>query len=672
MYAGANPRVTKRLKLTSLEEDMCAVVNEVNMVDDNPREWWYDTGATTHICTDKSMFTTYRKSKSEEQLFMGNTAYSKIEGRGKVVPKLTSERELSLNNVKHVPDMRKNLVSGTLLSKAGFGVNFEADKLVLRKNGMYLGKGYAKGGLVKLCVSTVLRTEKINNANVVIADNSSNNNSVAYLVESFNIWHERLGHVNYKSMQRLMNLNLIPKCKINKDKCEVCVHAKLTKTPSPQVQRTTEPLGLIHTDLCDLKFIQTRGGKKYFVTFIDDHTKYCYVYLLRSKDEALSKFQEYKLEVENQLGKTIKIVRSDRGGEYDGPFNDFCQQHGIIHQTTTPYSPESNGVAERKNRTPKEMMNAMLQESGLPQSMWGEALLTTNYILNKIPHKVTGKTPYELWKGVVPSYKYPKVWGCLAKVAIPPPKKVTIGPKTVDCIFIGYAHNSSAYRFLVHKSDIPDIHVNTVMESRNVSFFENIFPCKDKQRPKRTFEQRETSSSTNEASTSRTSTLEVEDVVDEPRRSKRARKEKSFGDDFMMVFLTENEPRTYSEAMSIPDAPYWKEAVNSEIDSILQHHTYEITDLLEGFKALGCKWIFTTKMKPDGSVDKYKARLVVQGFRQKEGLDFFDTYSPVTRITSIRILVGIAALRGLEIHQMDVKTAFLHGDLEEEIYMKQL
>ena len=102
------------------------------------------------------------------------------------------------------------------------------------------------------------------------------------------------------------------------------------------------------------------------------------------------------LEVENQLSIKIKVIRSDRGGEYNEPFNAFCREHGIVHQTTAPYSPQSNGVAEHKNRTLKEMMKAMLGESGLAQNMWGEALLTANYILNKIPHKVTGKTPYEL------------------------------------------------------------------------------------------------------------------------------------------------------------------------------------------------------------------------------------------------------------------------------------
>src|ERR1044071_6414595 len=148
-------------------------------------------------------------------------------------------------------------------------------------------------------------------------------------------------------------------------------------------------------------------------------------------------------------------------------------------------------------------------------------------------------------------------------------------------------------------------------------------------------------------------------------------RKKSFGDEFMTTFLLENEPKTFKEAMSTPDAPSWKKAVKSEIDSIMQNHTWELVDLPQRCKALGCKWIFKRKLKTDGTIEKHKARLVVQGFRQKEGLDFFDTYSPMTRITSIRMLIAIAALRILEIHQMDVKIAFLNGDLEEEIYMKQ-
>ncbi|CAA7023747.1 unnamed protein product [Microthlaspi erraticum] len=114
------------------ESDMVAVVTEANMVEENPMLWWYDTGATTHICIDRQMFSTYQKSKGDDRLLMGNVSHSKIEGTGKVVLKMTSGRELTLNNVKHVPDMRKNLISGTLMSKHGFAINFESDQLILR------------------------------------------------------------------------------------------------------------------------------------------------------------------------------------------------------------------------------------------------------------------------------------------------------------------------------------------------------------------------------------------------------------------------------------------------------------------------------------------------------------------------------------------------------------
>ena len=123
--------------------------------------------------------------------------------------------------------------------------------------------------------------------------------------------------------------------------------------------------------------------------------------------------------------------------------------------------------------------------------------------------------------------------------------------------------------------------------------------------------------------------------------------------------------------MSSPEAPYWKEVIKDEVESILQNHTWELVDLPPGSKSLGYKWIFKKKMKADGSIDKYKARLVVKGYNKKEGLDYFDTYSPVTRILSIRMLIVITTIHNLEIHQMDIKTTFLNGDLDEEIYMEQ-
>ena len=135
--------------------------------------------------------------------------------------------------------------------------------------------------------------------------------------------------------------------------------------------------------------------------------------------------------------------------------------------------------------------------------------------------------------------------------------------------------------------------------------------------------------------------------------------------------MLEGEPQTYKEAVNSTKSLMWKEAIKSEIDSILHNHTWELVDLPSGCKPLSSKWIFKRKRKVDGSIDKYKARLMIKGFRQTEGLDYFDTYSPVTRINSIRMVLAIAALKDLEVHQMDVKTAFLNGDLNEEIYMEQ-
>ena len=237
------------------------------------------------------------------------------------------EKELALTNVLYVPEIQKNLVSGSLLNNHGFMLVFESNKFVLSKSGMCVEKGYMSDGMWKLNVMTIIKS-------------NMNKNEYFYL-------HGRLGHVNYDTLRRLINLNHIPTFQIDaKHKCETCVEAKLTRSSFQSVERNTEYLNLIHRDICDLKFIQTRGGNKYFITFVDDSTKYCYVYLLKSKDEAIEKFVLYKKEVENKLNKKIKVLRSDQGGEYESPFVDVCAQHEIIYETTTPYLPQSNGVAE--------------------------------------------------------------------------------------------------------------------------------------------------------------------------------------------------------------------------------------------------------------------------------------------------------------------------------------
>ena len=197
-----------------------------------------------------------------------------------------------------------------------------------------------------------------------------------------------------------------------------------------------------------------------------------YVYLLHSKDEALEKFKVFKSEVELQCETFIKCLRTDRGGEYYDP--NYFETTGIIHQVTAPYTPQQNGVAERKNRTLTEMVNAMLSGSGLSKGFWGEAMLTACHVLNRVPMKKGQITPYELWKKRKPNLNYLRVWGCRAIVKVPEPKRKKIGERGVECIFLGYAQESKACRFMVIESN-ESISVNTVIESRDAIFDETRF-----------------------------------------------------------------------------------------------------------------------------------------------------------------------------------------------------
>ena len=222
---------------------------EVNLVG-NTKEWWVDSEATRHICSDKKMFSSYEAINDGEQLFMGNSFTSKVEGKGKVILKMNPRKELTLNDVLHVPNIRKNLVSGSLLSKKGFRLVFESDKFVLTKSGIYVGKGCMSNGLFKMNIMTI------------VSDFNNKNTSFAYMLESSNIWHDILGHVNFDTLRKLMNLELLPKFKLDANhKCEICVESKLTRASFHNIKRSTEPLELIHSDTSDLKYVQTRGGK---------------------------------------------------------------------------------------------------------------------------------------------------------------------------------------------------------------------------------------------------------------------------------------------------------------------------------------------------------------------------------------------------------------------------
>ena len=275
-----------------------AVVSSEMSMGTNMKDCIVDFGATRHICGNKNAFTSYTTVKEgEEQVFMGNSRSSSVIGKGKVLLKLTSGKVLTLNDVLHVPDIRWNLVSVSLLGKVGVKIMFESYKIMLTKNDAFVGKSCCNHGLFMLSVSKIL--------------NNKASSSSAYIIVLCDVWHGRLGCVNFSYIKKMDQLSLIPKLSLeNLGKCEVCVESKTTKKSCKPIERESELLSLIHSDPGDLKNTMTRRGKRFYITFIDDHLRYTRVYFLRNKDA----FIKYKNEVENQQSKKIKRLKSNRGG----------------------------------------------------------------------------------------------------------------------------------------------------------------------------------------------------------------------------------------------------------------------------------------------------------------------------------------------------------------------
>jgi transposase InsO family protein len=226
---------------------------------------------------------------------------------------------------------------------------------------------------------------------------------------------------------------------------------KMTKTLfSGTMERATDLLEIIHTDVCGPMSVEARSGYCYVLTFTDDLSRYGYVYLMKHKSETFEKFKEFQSEVENHRNKKIKFLRSDRGGEYlSYEFGNHLRQCGIVSQLTPPRTPQCNGVSERRNHTLLDMVRSMMSLTDLPLSFWGYALETVAFTLNRAPSKSVETTPYELF-GKKPKLSFLKVWGCDAYVKRLQPDKLK--PKAEKCVFIGYPKETIGYTFY-HRSE---------------------------------------------------------------------------------------------------------------------------------------------------------------------------------------------------------------------------
>ncbi|GKB97559.1 putative RNA-directed DNA polymerase [Tanacetum coccineum] len=391
--------------------------------------------------------------------------------------------------------------------------------------------------------------------------------------------------------------------------------------------------------------------------------------------------------VERQTGKKLKCIRTDNGGEYIGPFDTYCREYGIHHQKTPSKTPQLNGLAERMNRTLVKRVRCLLSHTGLPASFWGEALNTMIHVINL--------TPYVPLRFDVPDK---------ASVHIPKDERSKLDVKGKPCAFLGYGQDEFGYRLY-------DLVQKKLVRSRDVVFEEDL-TLKDVEKaeretipqhnddlidldlvPPKHFDSQFGDDIQNDEEHDEEQGADDVDAQEQPnldedvhpelpvpdmppflplRRSTRDHHPSTRYSAHEYVLLTNGgEPECYAEAMEDEHKKEWFEAIEDEMNSLHENNTFELVKLPKGKRALKNKWVYKLKTEEHTSRPRYKARLVVKGFSQKRGIDFDEIFSPVVKMGSIRVVLGLAASLDLEVEQMDVKTTFLHGDLDKEIYMEQ-
>ncbi|WZZ27559.1 hypothetical protein YC2023_010960 [Brassica napus] len=721
-----------------------------------------DSGASHHMISDTGLIKDIQPANGHVMIANGDKI--PIKGIGKL--KLYEKESKAF----YMPEFTSNLLSvKRCTTDLKCNVIFSPNDVKFQdiESSKMIGKGVTKGDLYLLedltpvpshCCSFTFASDSVS---------SLNKNA---------LWHARLGHPHAKPLN-LMVPGVIYE---NKD-CEACILGKHCKNVFPKSSTVYENcFDLIHSDVWTAPCL-SRDNYKYFVTFIDEKSKYTWLTLIQTKDRVLDAFKNFQAYVTNHYHAKIKIFRSDNGGEYTSlAFKQHLAQHGVLHQTSCPYTPQQNGVAERKNRHLMEVARSLMLQANVPKKFWSDAVSTACYLINRTPTKVLDEhAPFEVLNKHKPVLDYLRVFGCLCYVLIPGELRNKLEAKSTKAMFIGYSTTQKGYRCY-------DPVTRRVLISRDVKFIESrgyydeknqedlkdltsdkagvlriileglgIKMSQDQNSGQRgqhgdshhdreggnepevqesgqegaglneegmetslgrdgaglNQEQREMSSGSHNQGEQEQREVEasVEDIEEEPdvqeqvvrvqqpelRRSARVRKDPSSWVNTrgyynaqavehpsqavcsfaqypkahcaFMVNLDEGYiPRSYEEAIQDKE---WKESVGAEAGAMIKNDTWYESELPKGKKAVTSRWIFTIKYKADGQVERKKSRLVARGFTQTYGEDYIETFAPVAKLHTIRIVLSLAVNLGWGLWQMDVKNAFLQGELEDEVYM---
>ncbi|KAJ3704768.1 hypothetical protein LUZ61_008473 [Rhynchospora tenuis] len=657
--------------------------------------WFLDSGATTHVTSDINNLSSAQPYNGADSVHIGNGMSLSISHKG-CSSIGTSIRPIKLNNVLVVAAITKNLLSISQLIKDNqvvveFSLNYclikdlETNKILLR--------GTLHNGLYKL-------------------DSSAKLHHQLFLVtqSTADVWHCRLAHCSSAIIDHLKKLNQISiKHSSSLAICEDCNRSKAHKLPfSSSTSFANKPLQVVHSDLWGPSPIVSSRGNRYYVSFIDEYTRFCWLYPCASKSDVSKIFPVFKSKVENLLNTKIQTLQCDGGYEYKPIMTQFPE---ITIQMSCPYTPEQNGLAERKHRHIVELGLANIFHAALPMKYWDTVFESVVFVINRLPSTPNCNiSPYQKLFNQSPDYHFLHVIGCACYPLLRPYTSHKLEPRSEKCVFLGYSQVYKGYQCL-------HVPTNRIYISRHVVFDDCDLPFTDQshsqltesipsttntppqnilsvlppqqtppfllqqtpivpsepstphlplqQAPTQPLQPPTTATASSIPTTSNTHSMQT-------RTKTKNLKPKKFPN-HQLHSLTHSqksspEPTTYNQAVKLN---CWRQAMAAELDALARNSTWELVPPPPGAHIIGAKWIFKTKYNADGSVERHKARLVAKGFNQEEGIDYNETFSPVVKSTTIRIVLCIALSKSWPLHQLDVNNAFLNGELEETVYLQQ-
>ena len=714
----------------------------------------YDSGASCHMSPFRHQFISYR-SIPPRPIMAADKRHFFAKGMGDLriqVPNGESFTPVILRDALYAPEMALTVVSISRIARAGYSVSFEGNACKITDN-----KGKTVG------------TVPSNNSGLYRVEHVCTASSINEFVDIPTL-HRRMGHIAADSIRALVRSGAITGVSLTDNGqplyCESCEYAKTTRKSIKKEREGAQASAFgeeIHSDLWGPSPLQTLGGRKHYITFTDDHSRFTRTQLLRSKDEALQAYKDFTAWAQTQHGAKIKRLRSDRGGEYTSDeFTKFLKQQGTERRLTTHDTPQHNGVAESLNRRLLERTRAILHHSGLPKHLWGEAINHATWLKNRTSTRALGNvTPFERLYGQKPNLASVPEWG--QRVWVHTDSGSKLDARAIEGYWVGYDNDSThAHRIYLADRNRVAVERNVRLAPTTVTVYtppapanptrvivpsqaptllppppNAVLPNLEGEEGER--EQEEGGGdedqtdpappgqyqsppaggstsrprpSTNPSYTQPTRTsnrktkpsdykkrLEAgEGTTDgggEDERPGKKYKKKTGAVGAIADALTDScadyafavelapaaaaaigdaqdDPRTIEEARSRSDWPLWQQVMDREMKMLEDAGTWETVPRPTGRNIVGSKWVFRVKRKADGSIDKYKARLVARGFTQIYGADYFETYSPVAKLTSFRTILALAARQDWDIDSFDFDGAYLNGELgeKEDIYMK--